>query len=129
MAKLKNNGYEIGRIERLDCILSFRSNGKILENYEDGWKLYATVAENYNINDAFNNAKRIHDTWNNTKQARYKNRIIEIAGMERMLLHAIIESMPDDPDGIWAECCYGNKINATVGEIVELCRLYKRAMQ
>ena len=39
--------------------------------------------------------------------------------------------MPDDPDGVWSHSCagYGDNVDASVDEIVELCRLYKHAVQ
>ena len=45
-------------------------------------------------------------------------------------LHAAIELMPDDPDGVWSEACdsYGDNCHASIDEIVHLCMLYRNAV-
>ncbi|NTU52267.1 MAG: hypothetical protein HGA97_00910 [Chlorobiaceae bacterium] len=46
-------------------------------------------------------------------------------------LHAAIQLLGDDVDGIWSECCdgFGDNVHADVDEIAELVRLYAAALE
>lgn len=45
-------------------------------------------------------------------------------------MHAAVQMMPGDPDGVWSEACdgYGDNVSADVDDVVALCRAYKVAM-
>ena len=42
-------------------------------------------------------------------------------------LHACVQLMHNDVDGVWSECCdgYSDNVHADVDEIAKLCRLYE----
>lgn len=65
MAKLSANGTEIGRVDWLSYSLSFRSNGKILVNTGDGWKVRSTAEQRNEISaeDCFREEMRTFESY------------------------------------------------------------------
>lgn len=134
MAKLSAHGSEIGRIEYVTSVVAYMSDGKILENDGFGWKVRGTVKSEFTPQQAFDRARvRIEQfRQERTAYTAYFKAICETAGIcNRWKLHAAIQMMPDDPDGVWSEACdgYGSNVSADVSEVVELCRLYRSAIK
>ena len=129
MATLSKHGKEIGRLEYLTKTLAFMDDGTVLVNRSDGWKIHSKVKAGVTPRQAYQN--RLNHYREHSEKypvfAAYRRELIEVAGMKRARLHMTIELMPDDPDGVWSDCCdgYGDNFSATIDEIVELCRLYK----
>jgi hypothetical protein len=55
----------------------------------------------------------------------------DMAGLgKRWKLEQAIAMMPNDPDGVWSECCdgYSDNVHADIEEIIQLCQLYDAAL-
>lgn len=131
MAKLYARGRTIvGEIEGLTRSTRYMSDGAILRNIGFGWKVYGRVKAGFSPEEAYARAKAAQETKLNarpTAYVQYKKALHNLAGLsKRWKLHAAIELMPEDPDGVWSEACdgYGDNVHADIEEIVELCKLY-----
>jgi hypothetical protein len=129
MAKLSAHGMEIGRIEYTTKTQAFFIDGKVLENAGFGWKLKYKVKEGLKPGDVFlhklNYQKQILEQRPSLRA--YRKELHSLAGIsKRWKLHAAVQLMPDDADGVWSEACdgYGDNCHASIDEVVELCRLY-----
>lgn len=133
MAKLSAHGQEIGTVQYLTKAKRYMSDGVILRNIGFGWKLYAKVKPGIEPAQAFANAKQRQNEALEQKPhlAAYRKALHDLAGLsKRWKLHAAVELMYDDPDGVWSEACdgYGDNVHADIDEISELCRLYQSAI-
>jgi hypothetical protein len=55
----------------------------------------------------------------------------ELCGLnKRWKLHAAVQMMPDDPDGVWSEACdgYGDNVHADIDDVAKLCMVYRLAI-
>ncbi len=133
MAKLRAHGHEVGTILLTTSAKRYMSDGKILKNAGFGWKLFATVKEGIPVADAFQRGKARAEAYlaAHPALAAYRKELHDMAPLsKRWKLDAALRMMPDDPDGVWSECCdgYGDNISADVDEVVVLCRLYCAAV-
>lgn len=133
MAKLSAHGQEIGRVSYTTYTKAYMSDGKVLQNDGFGWKLRGKLKAGLTPETAFQNATARMKEWerDNPNAFAYKKALHSIAGQsKRWKLHACIQLMPDDCDGVWSEACdgYGDNISASIDEIAELCRLYRVAL-
>ena len=133
MAKLSAHGTAIGTIYLTTSAKRYMSDGVILKNIGFGWKLYGKVKSHVTPLQAFENQKRKQAEHYETRphHAAYLKMLHDMAGMDkRWKLHAAVDLMPEDCDGVWSEACdgYGDNIHADVDEVGELCRLYLRAV-
>jgi len=130
MANLKNHGSLIGKIEYLTYTTAYMSDRHILKNYGQGWKLYRKVKAELNPRDIYlkNLAKVTERESLYPLSKEYKHKLIKYSGLQRSIVHAAIESMSDDPDGIYSAFDYDYKINLTIEECTELCKLYQLAI-
>lgn len=129
MAKLSAHGTEIGRLVFTAYSKAYMSDGKILKNYGDGWKLSAKLKPGVNPEDYFKKCqiKLIEWAIANPKAAAYKKALHNLTSQSnRSKLAISVQLMPDDADGIWSDCCDGwsGNIHADLDEIAELCQLY-----
>lgn len=135
MAKLSAYGRtEIGTVYRITSAKRYMSDGTILKNIGFGWKVYGKVKPGIEPIQAFTNAKARENQalCENPAFAAYRKALHDMAGLsKRWKLHAAIELMPDDCDGVWSEACdgYSDNVSASVDEIGELCRLYLAALE
>ena len=134
MAKLSAHGVEIGRIEYLTNAKAYMSDGKILKNYGQGWKVYGRCKPGITPEQAFSNAAERQRNFHDVRPdfCAYRAMLRNLAGLsKRWKLHTAIQMMPDDPDGVWSEACdgYGDNISADLDDIVKACELYKAAMR
>jgi hypothetical protein len=134
MAKLSAHGDEIGRIVYTTCTKAYMSDGKVLKNYGDGWKLYSTIKTDFTPASAYASSRAALAKWEAAYPAglAYKKALHELAGQgKRLKLHTAVQLMPDDADGVWSEACdgYGDNISADVDEVSALCELYLRACE
>lgn len=129
MAKLSAHGKEIGRIDGLTRTKAYFENGDILVNYTGDWHVYGKVKSGYNPTDVFAKRLKAHKDFIAARPAlaAYRKALIEAGHSRRSLIHVAIQSMPDDPDGVWAECNDMLGMNLTVDEAADLCRLYRLA--
>lgn len=134
MAKLSARGDEVGRIVYTTCTKAYMSDGKVLKNYGDGWKLYSTIKADFTPASAYASSRAALDRWEAAYPAglAYKKALHDLAGQgKRLKLHTAVQLMPDDADGVWSEACdsYGDNISADVDEVSALCRLYLAACE
>jgi len=134
MAKLSAYGRtEIGTIYKTTSAKRYMSDGTILKNIGFGWKVYAHVKPSVSPIQAYTNAqaRQVQALAENPAYAAYVRELHSMAGLsKRWKLHAAIELMPEDYDGVWSEACdgYSDNVSASVDEIGHLCRLYLAAM-
>lgn len=129
MAKLSTHGIEIGRLVFTAYSKAYMSDGKILKNYGDGWKLSAKLKHGVSMADYFKKSQDRLIEWaiENPEAAEYKKALHNLTSQSnRSKLNISIQLMPKDADGIWSDCCDGwsDNIHADLDEIAELCRLY-----
>jgi len=134
MAKLSAYGRtEVGTVNKLTSAKRYMSDGTVLKNIGFGWKVSGKVKPNFTPQGAFakaaaNQARALAE---NPAYAAYYKALHGMAGLsKRWKLHAAIELMPEDCDGVWSETCdgYYDNVSASVDEIGHLCRLYLAAM-
>lgn len=130
MAKLSAHGGEIGRVEYAKFVKAYRVDGTILRNTGFGWKEYGKVKAGVTPQIALQHAREAQQARYalNPAYARFVKALIGAAGItKRWQLYTAIELMPDDPDGVWSTMD-DEGMSLGVDEVVELCRLYKAAL-
>jgi len=130
MAKLSAHGAEVGRINFTTYAKAYMADGAILKNYGQGWKLYGKCK--VSPEQAFSVAKEKHDSFMRERPAlaEYRKELHALAGMGKAWkLHAALELLGDDVDGVWSEACdgYGDNVHADISEVEHLARLYRVA--
>ena len=133
MAKCSSHGTEIGTIYTNTKAYRFMSDGHILKNIGQGWKLHSKLKAGISAKDTFTQRMTRQQEIMNRKPAlqAYRKALHDIAGLsKRWKLELTISHMPNDPDGVWSECCdgYGDNVYADIDEIAKLCRLYEAAI-
>lgn len=133
MAKISAHGKEIGTIYLISSAKRYMSDGVILKNIGFGWKIGGKVKPGVDPAEAFERAANAQQAFRLARPcaANYKKELHSLAGMNtRWKLHAAVQLMPDDPDGVWSEACdgYGDNVHADIDEIVHLCMLYRNAI-
>jgi hypothetical protein len=135
MAKLSAHGRtEIGTLYSLRSAKRYMSDGTVLKNHGFGWKVHGKLKPGIAPIEAFESAKRKQSETLLARPmfAAYRAELHAMTGMcNRWKLHAAVELMPDDCDGVWSEACdgYGDNVHADVDEIRKLCQLYKSALK
>jgi hypothetical protein len=134
MAKLSAHGREVGTIHFLTKAKRYMSDGVVLKNIGFGWKIAGKIKDGITPEQAFNNASARAREYRADRPAyaAYRAELHNMAGLsKRWKLHAAIELMPGDADGVWSECCdgYGDNIHADINEVSRLCELYKASLR
>lgn len=129
MAKVSAHGGIIATLEYITHAKRYMSDGTILKHHGFGWKLAGKVKADCSPYAAAERAQINLDQQLRDKPAAaaYRKALHELAGLgKRWKLHAAVQMMPDDCDGVWSECCdgYGDNVHADVDEVAELCRAY-----
>lgn len=130
MAVLSKHGEEVGRLEYLTFNVSVRSHGKLLRNSGDGWKLWRKCKPGCTPQDVFESRRNamFATAAERPTFAQYKRRLHDEFPLDkRLLAHAVIESMPQDPDGCWSE--FNDYLDCSMDfeTVKELCNLWQRA--
>ena len=133
MAKLSCHGTIVGTVYFTTKAKRYMSDGVVLQNIGFGWKLLGKVKDGATPEQAFKVQMDKQAAFFSKFPgiAAYRKELHSLAGMStRWKLHAAVELMPDDPDGVWSEACdgYGDNAHADVQEICKLCALYKLAI-
>jgi len=128
MAKVSAHGKEIGTIYRTTTAIRFMSDGKVLKNIGFGWKIASLKP-----GKTYETLLAAQKDWETSHpmSAAYRKELHELAGMDkRWKLHAAVQLMHNDPDGVWSEACdgYGDNVHADIDEVSNLCRLYQSAI-
>lgn len=139
MARLGAHGTELGRLEFPSHSVVHMSNGHLLRDNGDGWKVWRRVKQDRDPRQVWENALRAYEEKLRTQPAyaEYRRLLFETAGSRyaRTRLHMMLGLMPEDPDGIWSEIedSYDYKLQALKGTSVEelntLCILYRAAQE
>jgi hypothetical protein len=132
MAKLSTHGAEVGRVKFTGYVKAYMSDGAILKNYGDGWKLTGKVKPHVTPQTAYEMQiqKQVEVDAKNPFRKDYRDLLYSLGGVGKSAkLHLAVTLMPDDPDGVWSEVCdgYGDNVHADLDEICELCNLYRLA--
>lgn len=132
MAKICAHGTVIGTVEYMTHAKRYMSDGAILKHSGFGWKLAGKVKAGFAPQAAYQRSAEHLEAQLAEKSAAacYRKELHSLAGLgKRWKLHAAVELMPDDPDGVWSEACdgYGDNAHAhaDVDEVVLLCALYR----
>lgn len=132
MARISAHGREVGTVQFTTWAKRYMSDGVILKNHGFGWKLGGKLKPGIAPVDAFQRQEAIQRDKLASAPivAEYRKALHDLAplgGGRRARLHMTVEMMPDDPDGVWAECCdgCGDNVHADLDDIVELCKLYR----
>lgn len=133
MARLSAHGAEIGRLEFTDYRKAYMADGSILKDSGFGWKLHGKCKPGFTPFEVYERAKakQAETLANRPMLAAYRSALHDAAPLsKRWKLSMSIKMMPQDPDGVWSECCDGfsDNIECDLGDIVKLCRLYESAM-
>lgn len=133
MAKISAHGTEIGTVYFTTKAKRYMSDGVILVNQGFGWKLYGKVKPGAVPQEVFQRQVERQKEHSAARPAftAYRKMLHSMAGLgKRWKLHAAVELMPDDADGVWSEACdgYGDNVCADIDEVSELCRSYKAAL-
>lgn len=129
MATLRKHGHEVGRVALVPYVKAYMADGMILRNNGAGWKVAGKCKPGVTPEQAYATQVRALGEAPPGWQA-YRNAIIKAcpATAERAMLHYAITLMPGDPDGVWSEVTDtvgGPRLQMSVKEIAELCRLYR----
>jgi len=132
MAKVSAHGSIIGTIEFTTTSKRYMSDGAVLKNYGNGWKLAGKVKAGIDPERAYKNAVAFQAEFMAQRPAlaKYRKELHGLCGIsKRWKLHTAIQLMPDDADGVWSSACddYCDNVNADVDEIGALCRMYLAA--
>jgi len=130
MATLSKHGTEIGRLVYVDYVKSYRSDGTVMKNHGFGWKMAGKVKPGADIVDVYQKAVEHQRDFlaKYPAHAAYRKMLHSLAGVGKAWkLHACVQLMHDDVDGVWSECCdgYSDNVHADLDEIAKLCRLYE----
>jgi hypothetical protein len=134
MAVCAKHGQEIGTIHYLTKAKRYMSDGTILKNHGEGWKLHGKVRAGIDPATAYQNAKARADEslLKHPATAEYRRQLHALCGMsKRWQLNATVAMMPEDPDGVWSEVCddWRNLVDADLDDIVKLCQAYQAAVK
>lgn len=134
MARLKANGTVIGTIYGIGIATRYMSNGAILINHGHGWKHKGKIKPEFNPQQAYERAKSLQESRLSERPAycAFRAAMHGACGslQKRSMLYAAIQTMPNDPDGVWSTVCDGwNGLDLELDEVSELCRLYQSAMK
>lgn len=101
MATLSKHGSEIARFNYLRHILSFRSDGTILRNQGDGWKVF-NLRKDFTFERALEHCKEREK--NRTRAfLDYRTAVVsEFPLSQRLVYLELSDLLGDDIDGLWA---------------------------
>lgn len=130
MATLSKHGEKIGEIEYIHSKIAVMSDGKLLKNSGYGWKLWHKCKPDCTPQQAYEARlaalERRMDACPAWAEFRQLMRA-EFSFTHRGLVHTIIDSMPQDPDGCWSELNDYANIPVDIDTMVKLCQLWTEA--
>lgn len=127
MATLSKHGRELGRVNGIGAVFSIREDGHILINRGTGWKLYKKCRPGVDPSIVAEQAiRQFQDRLDSRPgMAEYLKALHDAAPMSKWnQLHLLVQTLPDDPDGVWAEANDMLGIHLDYSEADELCSLY-----
>lgn len=130
MATLSKHGEQLAVVERLTSKVAYMSDGKILRNQGNGWKMYRRVRPGV---DPVEHAKQAQANYAKLLEERpalaaYRKALHAVASNgSRWLVNETLNMLANDPDGVWSELNDHANIAIGVDECSELCRLHEAA--
>lgn len=136
MARLSKHG-ELGQIEKLDHKLAYCSDGQVLRNNGDGWKVWRKLKPGIDPVSHFHQAQtKYAEKLANNPAFRHWRELFHAAFPFRLRFMALqaISLMPDDSDGVCSEindfaCLNGGVELINFQEAADLCSAYRLAMR
>lgn len=101
MATLKKHGTEVARFDYLRFSLSFRSDGTILKNEGEGWKV-AKLKEGWTFDSFLQDCKDREDKRSRAYKEYRCAVISEFPLSVREIYLTLEDLLPDDIDGLWS---------------------------
>ena len=141
MATLNKHGVKLAEIERLTSKVAYMSDGKILRNQGDGWKLYRHVKPGVDIAEhAASQTQRYADHLSArpmlaaclrpTDRQAYRKALHDcVCFSQPYMVSSVLEMLANDPDGVWSELNDMLHIPIDLDDCVELCRAYESAAE
>ena len=130
MATLSKHGEKLTEIERLASKIAYMSDGTILRNHGDGWKLWRKVKPGV---DVAAHAKERAESYEKFLMERpafaaYREALHKtVCFSQRYLVKEVLSMFANDPDGVWSELNDMANVPIDVDECVELCGLHEAA--
>ena len=132
MATLYKHG-ELGQIERVAYKVAYCADGQVLRNDGDGWKTWKKLKPGIDPRAHWEKVKASYAEKLATKPCFAEWRRLfhqTFSPKQRGIALTCIDSMPQDPDGVWSElndyAPFGGD-SFSIEEICELCRAYQAA--
>ncbi|SRR6266705_3065054 len=130
MATKSKHGATLCEIERLCSKYAYMSDGTILINRGDGWKVKGRVKPGFDPADVARRAQERYaqllaerPAFADYRQALHAN----VCNGQRYLVHEVLNMLANDPDGVWSELNDMAHIAIDVDECVTLCHLHEES--
>jgi hypothetical protein len=128
MAKLSAHGLELARRETPNSRIVVMSDGKLLRNYGQGWKLWKRVKDGV---DPVEYAKGFNERTKmiSPEIQAYIKALVNACDLEhRLYLNTSIELSGHDPDGVWSDMeSRGDWYSIDLEDIIRCCKAYEAA--
>ena len=135
MARLSAHGRELFRAEYLTMRVSHRSDGHLLRNIGNGWKVWKKCKATANPEAVADRAKaRLSERENRERlYFEFQRLLFDLVPFRaRFLVVTAMDLLPDDPDGLYSELSgtinrYPYDTELSLEDCVDLCRALKLA--
>lgn len=127
MACISKHGKELDRREYCDCRVTVMSDGNVIRNVGQGWKLWKKVKAGVDVAEYARSIRAKYDARPEQFHS-YIETLIDACDLEhRGRLHMLADSMPEDPDGCWAMFDdFGYQLD--IDDVVRVCRARQRLL-
>lgn len=129
MAKLSAHGKEVGRIQYVAHDVAVMSDGYVLKNFGSGWKIHGKLKAGITPENAYQS--RLSKLQNQPDEYHiFKEKLFSLTRSleKRAQIMVTLQLLGNDADGVWSELTdsyLGPRIDADIGEIVELCKAHE----
>lgn len=130
MATLYKHGSEIGRIDTTTSTIAYMSDGNIMRNAGNGWKLWKKCKPGYTPEAAFAKAQERQQSGDDANPTRKELRkaMRGITASKRWMVMETLNLLGDDIDGAWSTLDdYGFPIS--LEEIQEIAGYHSAALR
>jgi len=136
MAVLSKHGSELYRYEGITFRLSFRTDGNIMRNNGNGWKLWKRCKAGVDPAEYAERQREYHlqKDRENPGFVRFRALMQELVPFQaRYWVQTAIQHLPDNPDGVYTELSESSlrytdyDPELSIDDCVDLCQAYKVA--
>lgn len=131
MAKLSAHGTAIGSIVSVYNTKKYMSDGSILINRGQGWKVYGWIKDGIDPVAHYRARAAAHASVlaSRPAYAAFRKALVQVPLSKRRRLLVALEMLSSDPDGVWSEACdgYSGNVRLSIDHVVALCRLFEAA--